>query len=301
MRDNMAAFLSNQLDFIFFFYGLAFILLGVTCFAITKNRDRGESWAVLGWFAVAHGAGEWLDLTALIIGDTLAFGVARTALMTGSFVLLMEFARLEAIRFGVRLPGRWVYVPLVLAVALAGVAGGLDVAGVFACYTVGFVGATAVSLVFIRHAREFSGAAKRFPIFAGVGFALYAVAAGAVVPAAPFWPAIVFNYTWFANLTGTPIQLVRGVLACWISFSIWAIWGQQLALEVSSARYTAHLRQQFIWTLVAMATILICGWTLTEFLGGIHRQNVQAEARTANTFIFARPMTSPRFLRSSRI
>jgi hypothetical protein len=297
----MAAFLSNQLDFIFFFYGLAFILLGVTCFAITKNRDRGESWAVLGWFAVAHGAGEWLDLTALIIGDTLAFGVARTALMTGSFVLLMEFARLEAIRFGVRLPGRWVYVPSVLAVALAGVAGGLDVAGVFACYTVGFVGATAVSLVFIRHAREFSGAAKRFPIFAGVGFALYAVAAGAVVPAAPFWPAIVFNYTWFANLTGTPIQLVRGVLACWISFSIWAIWGQQLALEVSSARYTAHLRQQFIWTLVAMATILICGWTLAEFLGGIHRQNVQAEARTANTFIFARPMTSPRFLRSSRI
>jgi diguanylate cyclase (GGDEF)-like protein len=102
---------------------------------------------------------------------------------------------------------------------------------------------------------------------------------GAVVPAAPFWPATVFNYTWFADLTGTPIQLVRGVLACWISFSIWAIWGQQLALEVSSARYTAYLRQQFIWTLVAMATILVCGWTLTEFLGGIYRQNVQDEAR----------------------
>jgi hypothetical protein len=49
-------------------------------------------------------------------------------------------------------------VPFVLAVALAGVAGGLNVAGV--------VGATAVSLVFIRHARAFSGAAKRFPIFA---------------------------------------------------------------------------------------------------------------------------------------
>jgi hypothetical protein len=160
-------------------------------------------------------------------------------------------------------------VPLVLLIALAGVAGGLDVAGAAARYTIGFVGATAVGLVFTRHARAFSGAAKRFAIFAAVGFALYAVAAGAVVPAAPFWPATVFNYTWFADLTGTPIQLVRGVLACWISFSIWAIWGQQLALEVSSARYTAYLRQQFIWTLVAMATILVCGWTLTEFLGGI--------------------------------
>ena len=72
MRDNMAVFFSNQLDFIFFFYGLAFILLGVTCFAISRSRGRGESWAVLGWFAVAHGAGEWLDLTALIIGTSMS-------------------------------------------------------------------------------------------------------------------------------------------------------------------------------------------------------------------------------------
>ncbi|MGO9947286.1 MAG: GGDEF domain-containing protein, partial [Steroidobacteraceae bacterium] len=275
----MAAFFSNQLDFIFFFYGLAFILLGATCFAISRSRAPGESWALLGWFAVAHGAGEWLDLTALIIGDTPAFAVARTGLMAGSFILLMEFARLEAIRFGWRLPGRWLYAPLVLLIALAGAAGGLDTAGAVARYALGFVGAMAVSLVFARYTRTFSGAAKRFAIFAAVGFALYGVAAGAVVPAAPFWPATVFNYGWFANLTGTPIQLVRGFLACWISFSLWAIWGRQLALEVSSARYTAYLRQQFIWTLVAMTTILICGWTLTEFLGGIYRQNVQDEAR----------------------
>ena len=39
MREDMAAFFSNQLDFIFFFYGLAFILLAVTCFAIGRGRD----------------------------------------------------------------------------------------------------------------------------------------------------------------------------------------------------------------------------------------------------------------------
>ena len=42
-----------------------------------------------------------------------------------------------------------------------------------------------------------------------------------------------------------------------MAFSIWAIWGQQLILEVSSARYTAYLRQQFIGTLVAMGIHLI--------------------------------------------
>jgi diguanylate cyclase (GGDEF)-like protein len=124
-----------------------------------------------------------------------------------------------------------------------------------------------------------SGAARRFAIFTAVGFVLYGVAAGAIVPAAPFWPAAKFNHDWFVQLTGMPIQFVRGLLACWIAFSIWAIWGHQLAMEISSERYTAYLRRQFIWTLVAMAAILIFGWVFTEFLSGIYKQNVQEEAR----------------------
>jgi diguanylate cyclase (GGDEF)-like protein len=76
-----------------------------------------------------------------------------------------------------------------------------------------------------------------------------------------------------------PIQLVRGTLACALAFSVWAIWGQLLVAEVSSERYTDYLRKQFIWTIVVMAAILMLGWGLTEFLGGIYRQNVQYEAR----------------------
>src|SRR5580700_10719593 len=94
--DDTAAFLSNQLDFIFFFYGLAFILLGATCWAVAKDQNSGEAWAMLGGFAFIHGTGEWLDLTALIVGDSAAFLLARTALMTVSFILLLDFVRLEA-------------------------------------------------------------------------------------------------------------------------------------------------------------------------------------------------------------
>src|SRR5580698_5218687 len=103
MREIMASFLSTQLDFVLFFYGLAFLLLGTTCFSISRGEKGGESWGVLGLFAVVHGAGEWLDLIALIIGDSPAFAVARIALMTGSFMLLMEFARRNAILFGLTL------------------------------------------------------------------------------------------------------------------------------------------------------------------------------------------------------
>jgi hypothetical protein len=103
MREIMAAFFSTQLDFILFFYGLAFLLLGTTCFGISRGGREGESWGVLGLFAFAHGVGEWLDLTALIISDSPAFAAVRIALMTGSFMLLMEFARQNAIGFGMRL------------------------------------------------------------------------------------------------------------------------------------------------------------------------------------------------------
>ena len=275
----MANFLSTQLDFILFFYGLAFLLLGATCLSISRGERKGESWGVLGLFAVAHGVGEWLDLSALIISDSPAFEGVRIALMTGSFMLLIEFARRNAIRFGLTLQGRWLYPPLVLLVAFGGLRGGPSTAGDLARYAIGFVGALATSFIFVYDAKELSGAARRFAIFAAVGFVLYAVAAGAIVPAAPFWPADKFNYAWFVQLTGIPIQFVRGLLACWIAFSIWAIWGHQLTLEVSSERYTAYLRRQFVWTLVAMATILIFGWVFTEFLGGIYKRNVQEEAR----------------------
>ena len=279
MRSIMAAFLSTQLDFIFFFYGLAFILLGATCFAIAGAAKRRLPWTVLGLFASVHGVGEWLDLTALIIGDTPAFAVTRIAVMTGSLVLLTEFVRQEAIQFGLRMPGRWIYLPMLLGIAAGGFAGGLATAGALARYSFAVIGAFGTSWAFVRHAGTFSGTTKQLAIVTAVGFALYGVAAGLIVPTASIWPARVFNHTWFIELTGIPIQLVRGFLACWVSFSIWVIWGQKLIIEVSSPQYTLYLRRQFTLTLVSMTIILILGWVLTEFLGGIYKRNVQDEAR----------------------
>lgn len=278
-RADMAAFLSTQLDFIFFFYGLAFLLLGAVCIAIARARRHEASWAMLGAFGFVHGAGEWLDLLALIIGDNTVFAIARTTLMTGSFVLLAEAARLAALQLELKVPGRWVYAPLLALVAIAGVLGGLSAANATARYAIGFTGASGIAAVFALHARKYSGAERRWAVSASIAFALYAVAAGLIVPAATFWPASVLNHGWFAATTGVPIQLVRGLLACWLAFSIWAIWGQKLIVDVASPRYTRYLQKQFVWTLVAMSAILVSGWVLTEYLGGIFKRNIENEAR----------------------
>jgi diguanylate cyclase (GGDEF)-like protein len=275
----MATFFSAQLDFIFFFYGLAFLLLGATSFGIARSGAVGVSWVALGAFAYLHGVGEWLDLSALIVGDPPAFAVLRTTLMTVSYFLLMEFARLEATRLGQRPPGRWAYVLLGLVIAAAWVAAGEAVAAACARYLVGFVGGLAAAAVFAAHARALAGAPRRAATGAAIGFGLYAVAAGLVPAPAPIWPASVVNADWFVQATGTPIQLARGLLACWLAFCIWAVRQHQLAVETSSEPFAEYLRRQFVWSVSAMATILLCGWVLTNFLGEIYKQTVRLEAR----------------------
>jgi hypothetical protein len=276
---TIAAFFTSQLDFIFFSYGLAFILLGAVCFAVARLRGGQVCWLMLGLFGAIHGLTEWLDLLALLIPDSDTFRLVRILLMAGSFLLLMECARQMAIRFGVTLPALPLYFVVILLVAIGGAEGGLAMAGAFARYAIGFVSAMAASSVFVLQAREFSGVTRGLAYLAAAGFALYAVAAGLIVPAAPFWPASIINQTWFFQQTGIPVQLLRGMLACMLAFSVWAIWGQLLIAEVSLDHYTRHLQRHFIWTLTALAAILMCGWTLTQFLGITYEHNLEESAQ----------------------
>jgi len=276
----MAAFLNTQLDFIFFFYGLAFILLGGVCFAIRRHSLKRHLWGLLGAFGLAHGASEWFDLAALVLGDTPAFAVFRTGLMTVSFMLLLEFARFGAQFLGWQTPGRWIHLPILLGVLAGGFAGGLPEANALARYGFGFVGALGSCLVFLALSRRMEGVHRHLAISAALAFLCYGIAAGLIVPDAPIWPANVLNYEWFNALTGMPIQLIRGLLACWIAFAAWGIWGQKIMLAVSAPHYTRHLKRLFAVTLSAIGVILVLGWVLTQYLGDIYKRNVEAEAKS---------------------
>jgi diguanylate cyclase (GGDEF)-like protein len=270
----MAEFLKTQLDYIFFFYGLAFILLGAICFALSKSARRELPWAVLGLFGVVHGANEWLDLLALSTGDAPAFAWARLVIMTGSFALLVEFARLGAVRLGRKVPGRWIYWAVALLVALGGLTDGLGAANAVARYTLGLAGGIGAGLVFALLSRELPGNERRWAISAAAGLALYGVAAGAIVPAAQLWPASALNHDGFFHFTGIPIQLVRGLLACGVSFAVWGF-GRQMLPDVVSPVYAREFRNRLIWNSVTIVAILGFGWGLTEYLGRTSEQDMQ--------------------------
>ena len=233
----MASFFEAQLDFIYFFYGMAFILLGAVSFAIARGSlVKVSGLPFLGMFGFLHGTGEWLDLAALMIGDTQHFAIGRAIGMAVSFGFLMEFARHEGLRAGLKLPGRWIYAVLFGAVAFAGYLGGLSIAEATARYSIGFVGALGAGVIMLlqMRAENYSLLTRKLITAFASTLIIYAIAAGLIVAPAPFWPANVVNARGFVELTGVPIQLVRGVIASVLTLSLLAIWGRLLIITVGS-------------------------------------------------------------------
>lgn len=276
----MASFLEAQLDFIYFFYGLAFILLGAVCFAIARGPSgKAAGIGLLGLFGFIHGIGEWLDLAAFTMGDTKPFAMARTGVMLTSYGFLLEFGRRGLGYAGLRYPSPWIHLPLYGLIGVAAAFGGLASADATGRYLLCFCGATITAVAMVVRSRTYSSFTRQLSVAAAVVLAAYGVLAGLIVPAAPFFPANVVNTARFAEWTGVPIQLPRGVLATALTMLMWAIWGQLLVVSVASSRYTSYLHRQFVGTMIAMAAIFLGGWLLTDMLGQVYRQNVQHEAR----------------------
>src|SRR6185369_5300604 len=120
----LTQFLTHQLDYIFFFYGLAFILLMAVCAIMYRRAEKNElPWMLLGLFGLIHGLNEWLDMLAISLGDNGTFSTFRIAMMALSFVFLTEFGRLGLGSGNRKGPGPWIYLPL-LALAVAGASAG---------------------------------------------------------------------------------------------------------------------------------------------------------------------------------
>ncbi|PZA13374.1 sensor domain-containing diguanylate cyclase [Rhodopseudomonas palustris] len=276
----MARYLESQLDFIFFFYGLAFMLLGVLCLAFARRLDDDHRPLIrlTGLFGCVHGASEWLDMIALIAGDASEFLLARAVLMTASFVLLAEAGRQGLQSRGVPVPGPWILVPILLAIVAVGVFDGLLSAKAAARYLLAAPGAIAVGFALFPLRDNHPETGRWLMITVAAGFIGYGVAAGLIVAPAPFWPADVINQDGFQRLTGVPVQLVRGLIAVMLAALAWAAWGRRVMQTLAYPGYSRHLKRQFVGVVTTLLTILLLGWALTNYLGEIHRQDVETEA-----------------------
>ncbi|QQS55705.1 MAG: response regulator [Candidatus Competibacteraceae bacterium] len=265
----MTHFLAARIDYVFFLYGLSFVLLAVIASPLRHRAGAAWPWAWLMGFGALHGGNEWLDMLALSAGDPPAFAGLRLAVMAASFLCLLEFGRAGTAALGGRVPGRWIALPL-LALALAGALTGMAGLNAGVRYALGLTGGLWSAGVLWRYrngSRSGGGALG----FAAAAMALYALATGAIVPKTAFFPASVLNHESFLILTGFPVQLLRGVLAGMIALGIWGY--AEATRPVVANRPFLQQRENLL--LPPLVAVLIVGWVATEWVGqSTHREQM---------------------------
>ncbi len=255
--------MTQQLDYIYLFYGFGFILLAVVCFVLGKRKELALPWTWLGMFGLIHGLNEWLDMLALSLADSTIFLAIRVCVMAASFVFLVEFGRLGNRSISGKCPGRWVTIALFATACVGGVLGWVGLS-IFFRYSLGLVGGIWTAVTFILASRRMGKRSERRLLIAlGVLFATYAIVGGIIVPKAAFLPASLLNNDAFLQIFGFPVQLLRAVVAMASAGCVWQF--------LQSRNYKAYI-YVFIFSVLG---VLTGGWFLVNHTGAVAERNVR--------------------------
>lgn len=264
---------------IYFFYGLAFIVLSAVIFLLPRRKDclrLDKSMIFIGWFALLHGLNEWIELLILNTGlfkvETLS--VIGSILPPVSFMFLIIFGcvTISNIKGGlIWLNAASIFFPLLWTV-LSIVVRDLSVSGIFARYLLCVPGTILTSLAIYLSLRGCDAYATPKPVITGAWvsiafFLLYGIFSGMVTPKASFFPASMLNYSNFLEVFHLPVQLFRMVCALMISCGfillIGALSGKRPGQMVKST-----IKRKLTFMIAASTVIIILiGAILTYFMG----------------------------------
>ncbi len=216
---------------VFFFYGLAFFILGFSILLYPKKDSRfilADNLWLIAAFGVIHGINEWIDMFTLIQKpmEIMPLKITRMIVMPVSFLFLIYFGA-KVITETKKKYSILKFLPIILlitwAIIIALSSQQLLMWGVWARYLLGAPGMFLTSYAFFLQLSAFKNT-KEFGIvrnlyIALISFAIYGIFSGLVVPQAGFLPASVLNYTFFLDTIGIPVQVFRTLCAIVIAYS----------------------------------------------------------------------------------
>jgi diguanylate cyclase (GGDEF)-like protein len=276
------------MDYLFFVYGLAFVVVASICTAIPKDSEHGVPWFWLGLFGAFHGLCEWLDIFLVDLNYNPAVDMAKFAAMALSFVFLCIFARRALGSLQGKRPPGWLYVPL-LALAASGALGGasvpetLNAMGATTRYALLLPGGLGTAWVlYLLGKRE--AHSRGILALAAIAMVGYTLSAGTIVAPAPFFPASALNSAWFLSAVGVPIQLVRAAFGVLLAASLWR-YSKRLRQVDLSPKGNLSVTPLAYGLIIMLAVTLAAGWWLAEFASawsdGKARDMLRAQAGTA--------------------
>ncbi|MEW6087849.1 MAG: HAMP domain-containing sensor histidine kinase [bacterium] len=224
-------FFTYNLTIIFFVYGLAFYVMGVSILIQPRKEESSfklsEFVWLLGAFGISHGINEWLDMFILATSyDLIIWREMRLALLTVSFVFLFEFGlRLNC--FKTRFFD-WRVTLFMCAVTAVFIFTSGDEPAIWTRYFLTLPAGLLSAFGFFRYYRENSHYLKKFNVgkyflWASASVGVYAVLAGVIVPKGSFFPASLVNNTSFLKFFGIPVEIFRAICAIILSRAVWNI------------------------------------------------------------------------------
>ena len=259
----MREFFVAQMDYIFFVYGLAFVMLAVTSYFIYREKPAQSFWKWIALFGLMHGVMEWLDMLALSLGNNTSFQIFKAVFLALSFLCFVEVARAEAQKRWGKVFGPWLYMLLLLVTLSSGwMLDGLTGVNILSRYVLGAIGGLLAAGVIMSAGRGGSG--RTLSVFAGL-LGCYALTQF-FVSKGTFLPASWINQEAFFSLLGFPVQLLRMVLAIFLAGLVWRVYSKGRSERAEGIGSKMRMRMEFLFP-ISLVLILVAGGILTELIG----------------------------------
>ena len=113
----------GQMDYVFFFQGLAFLLVVLVCFLLRSDSQQRLPWHWLALFALAQGIAAWLSLVSLNFSGLTYIVTLIEVVQIVSLLFLTEFGRSGMARLKDSDSGLWLISLLFMLTALGGLKG----------------------------------------------------------------------------------------------------------------------------------------------------------------------------------
>ncbi|MFZ5448354.1 MAG: tetratricopeptide repeat protein [Thermodesulfobacteriota bacterium] len=292
-REKMGAqtiqdLFQGQMDYIFFFQGLAFFLVLAVCCLFRGDAYQRLPWRWMGFFALAQGMAAWLSLVAINFADPAPLKTIGASLHLISWIFLMEFGRSGMNRNQGRDSGLWLVALLLMVTALGGLKGWSGIEFI-SRYTLGLTGGLWAAAAILATGRDLSPQDRGSSRIAGICVGLFGVTTALSPPHSPLFPASFLNQDLLLRLTGVPMEFFQGLLAFGMAAGIY---GYLPWREKEEATQDTRYRTRYMFALLAtLSVILGLGSVLTLYMGDwAHKRHekVKAEAFEYATIVVNR-------------
>lgn len=240
--DIIVQWFQGNLDIVFFIYGLAFLVMGISILIQPTGHSKftiaNILW-LLAIFGLTHGSNELLDMWSIIKGRNWVLDVVRWFVLFISYIFLFEFGRrlfrssaLSSSVWQAKLSGLlvWWLLPLLGTFILIFAVISNDfwkIGSINIRYFLGLSGGLLIGSGFSLYYsanREILEPlnVKKYFLLGSTAFFVYGILGGLVVPKADFFPSNWLNNDSFFSTVKIPVQVFRAICAI---VATWAVSG----------------------------------------------------------------------------